>query len=483
MSTQAATADPAERIQLRTIPMAQLTSHPGNVRQDLKVSKEFRASVLRRMLTPLLVVEAPDGGYKVFDGNRRLTVLVEAERDSALCLVFEDVDAAEEYLAMTTTARQREGLSDTEQAVALFQAAELGADVRQIAQAAGLKQKEVRTAIRFVGSESLRQAVQKGKTALPVTLDHMAALIEFEDDPDALKVISGAVGRGDFDWVVRRLRNERDERIERAKQREEYVAAGIRVFDSRDDLPEGAEELWRLRTTEGGDSISTEDHLACPGHAVAPHEYGGKWTTVCLDPAGNGHHLHHPRVSRDGQKRDPAAEAAVVQGNKDWVAANDVRREWLAQFARRKSWPKETQDVMSRFVASQILLGGHIITSGMNTSDSLKLACQWLALGEDADWAQCAEAAAQAAPGKLPLIQFAAVAAIMERQVGAKDRRAWRTDRLAYTEGTRKRIASYLQALGSLGYELSPVERAVAEGRTYDPFEKAKAQPAPDGLS
>ncbi|MET7816091.1 hypothetical protein ABZT26_35290 [Streptomyces sp. NPDC005395] len=481
MSTEAAPAGTAEPIQLRTIPMAQLTSHPGNVRQDLKVSKEFRASVLRRMLTPLLVVEAPEGGYKVFDGNRRLLVLVEAKRESALCLVFGDVDAAEEYLAMTITARQREGLSDAEQAVALFQAAELGASVRQMAQAAGLKQKEVKTAVRFAGSETLRQATQSEGARRSVTLDEMAALIEFENDPEALKELTAAVGGHDFDWLLQRRRADRDDRARLARERKEYVAAGVRMLDSRTDLPEGAEELWRLRTTEDGERLSDEDHRECPGHAVAPQEFGSGWATVCLDPAGNEHHLQNPR--RKEEERDPAAEAAVVQGNKDWVAATAVRREWLVQFARRRSLAKEVQETVARFVVEQILLGGYIITNSLNASETLDLARQWLGADKDAGWPQCAEVAAKAAPGKVPVLQFVAVASPLERQAGAKDRRAWRTDRLGYTDGLRERIGSYLRSLESLGYELSPVERAVAEGRSYDPFEKAKAQPVPDALS
>ncbi|RKN53472.1 hypothetical protein D7231_35085, partial [Streptomyces klenkii] len=310
--------------------------------------------------------------------------------------------------------------------------------------------------------------------AVPLDLEHMAALIEFEDDAGAVEALTQAARENrDFAYTLRRLRYDRAERKQLAEQRATYVETGVQVIDSYHDLPRGAAALHDLWGAEDGQWIREKDHRSCPGHVMAPGQYIGNWTAYCLDPAGNG---HRPRSGNGAKKADPAAMRAVVEGNKDWVAATDVRRDWLLQFTRRKTWPKTAQEQMSRFAAQQVLLGGDIITQGLGAPEALELARQWLGLPETADRSACAEAAAQADPRRLVLHHFVAVAATIERQAGAKDRRAWRTDHLAYPRALRERIGEYLRLLETLGYQLSPIERAVASGETHHPAREDAAQ-------
>ncbi len=458
-------------MRLETIPLDALTRHPGNVRKNLKITKAFRTSVLRRMVTPLLVVALPEGGYKVFDGHRRLVVLVDAKRPSAPCLVFDDLSAAEEFLAMAVTARQREGLSDDEQALALFEAVQLGTDDREAADATGLTKKQVRTAVRFAGSEKLRKLTGKAKNLPALGLDQMAALLEFENDPAAVEQLTAAAESGNFDWHLEKLRSKREARRKFAEQGKEYRAAGIQVIDSRSDLPDTAAEVWGLADADGR-YLSRDDHQSCPGHVMAPwDDEGTGWNAFCLDPAAHGHQVRITDPSRKPKAaKDPAAMRAVKEGNRDWEAATTVRRNWLAQFARRRTWAKETQEAMSRFAAREMIRGGYVLNNGFNADDSLELMRQWLAMPEDAGWKKCAEAADQAGAGRLPFLHFATVGTRIEKQAGARDRRAWRTDSQAYTDDLRGRIGDYLRALGELGYELSPIEQAVADRETYHPL-------------
>jgi len=53
-----------------TISVSQLTTHPGNVREDLELTPEFCASIASEgVRVPLLVTATSDGAYRVIEGT------------------------------------------------------------------------------------------------------------------------------------------------------------------------------------------------------------------------------------------------------------------------------------------------------------------------------------------------------------------------------------------------------------------------------
>jgi ParB/RepB/Spo0J family partition protein len=82
---------PAMPVTLQLIAVGELAAHPGNVREDLELSKEFVASVADSgVLVPLLITSADgDGsaGYRIVEGHRRLAAAIQAGLDHVPCII------------------------------------------------------------------------------------------------------------------------------------------------------------------------------------------------------------------------------------------------------------------------------------------------------------------------------------------------------------------------------------------------------------
>ncbi|MEW2306990.1 ParB N-terminal domain-containing protein [Streptomyces sp. NPDC006655] len=456
------------------VPLSQLISHPGNVREDLKITDRFRRSIRKRLRTPLLVTPMPDGNYKVIDGHRRLLVMIEDKWPTAPVVIDDDraEDEAGQFLDMVTTAEQREGLTTREKAAALFSAAELGADAKRMAAETGWTQKDVKTAVKVGGATKTAEVAKS--VDYEWTLDELSDLAEFEGEPEVLAELATAAKEGTFKWAVRRIRNEREEAAKLAKEREELMAAGITVIDSRENLPEKATPVDKLRTHDGK-RIKDEEHTQCKGHAMAPGQYDNDWTAYCLNPALNDHTVYsYSASSSTTGKPDKAVLKRTIQGNKHYKAATQVRREWLKQWMTRKTFPKDAQVIMGRFAAESALRGDDLATGGITHEDGSRLLRDWLGIA-DASRAgtMMPDIVAQADARRLFLFPFMAVVASYEKATGHKDNRAWRTDSQGPSEYTRKRLGAYLAVLASLGHQVTPIEQAIIDGVSYDGTEHA----------
>lgn len=197
----------------------------------------------------------------------------------------------------------------------------------------------------------------------------------------------------------------------------------------------------------------------------------------CSDPAGNGHVYRHPFLtpqpaSDDGENTpatlpgaqdDPAPDTdrrLVIEGNKAWAAAAEVRKPWVAQLLARRSTPPE----VARFVAAQLLTMPEPLRLGLATALMKPLFAELA--GPDAS--KLAEASGSCPAGRLPILMLAPIAAAYEGEMSGADagrRSTWRTDR--YSPCPRADAGRYLAFLASLGYELSEIERAVVDGVAY----------------
>jgi ParB family chromosome partitioning protein len=480
------------------VAVASLTAHPGNVRRDLDLSDEFVASVaVNGVLVPLRITPAEDGTFRIIDGHRRLAAAIQAGLAEVPADLAGDraADEAGQFLDMWTAHRHRKPLTRLEEADALFGAREAGATKAKIRKSTGLKPPEITAALAAARlSDGTRDAVQ----ALPhdLTLEDLSVLAEFEDDPDALRqLLNTAHWHGALDHQAERLRQERADKADHARLRQELEAAGYSVTAA---LPSGGQPLTVLE--HEGAELTPEAHAACPGRGVFFRSYD--LTTpvhYCADPATHGHILPHanavpaagPAGAADTSRPVGAADRGpsdadrrlVVRGNKAWKAAALVRRRWLAgNLFQRRTAPRE----VAQFIARQLLTMPDPLRQGLATAHTRDLFTEITGQTADTNWKSCDTATA----GRLPLLMLAPIVVAYEQAMTeGEGKNTWRPDR--YSPCPRPEAGNYLAFVASVGYQLSDIEQAVADGRTYTgdtpasplPSDAAEGEPADDGVN
>ncbi len=484
----------------RMIAVDKLIAHPGNVREDLDLSTEFCASIAENgVRVPLLITTGADGNYRVIEGHRRLAAAVKAGLvTSPYDLDSERAgDEAGQYLDMVTanSGAYRKNFTPLEEATALFAAHEAGATRTRIRKATGRKADQVKTALAAGGlSADTREQISGLDPQL--TLDELALLAEFESNPDALEQLIMAVdNRYPLEHVAERIRLEQAETAEHERVRAELEAVGCQVTA---EIVPGSSLLTSL--AHDGEDLTPDNHKDCPGHGAFFRAHDRRNPVFyCTDPAANGHtyrwaqHAAPATAAANGdgpgggdgavphgpggmkspgtfaaQHRvpdpvpDPAAEQArrlVIEGNKAWTAAAEVRKRWVAQLLSRRTPPK---DVM-RFIAEQLLTMPDALRRGLPAAAGRLVFIELTGKPLEAVLRDC-ETYAQA---RLPLLTLAPIAIAYESEMaGEGDRRnTWRTDKWAPC--SRKEAARWLTFLASLGYKLSAIEQAVARGLPY----------------
>jgi len=149
----------------------------------------------------------------------------------------------------------------------------------------------------------------------------------------------------------------------------------------------------------------------------------------------------------------------VISGNKAWQAAADVRHRWLtASLFPRRSVPREAQ----AFLARQLIVMPDPLRSGLATAANKALFAT-LTGHDAADWEQACDTANT---GRLMVLMLAPVITAYEHAMtDAEGRNTWRTDR--YSPCPRAAASTYLTFLAAIGYHLSGIEQAVANGMPY----------------
>jgi hypothetical protein len=482
------------------IPVALLTAHPGNVRDDKQADRQFCESVAAAgLITPLEITTSPDhDGYVVVDGNIRLDAAIKAGLD-AVPYVFSPGtadSAGQQYLHMLISSRFRRDLSVHEEAAALFSASEAGMTRKEIRETTGLKAPEIRAGI-TAGRMSLKTRELTQAADYEWTLEDLALLAPFEDDSDAMDRIMQAVGYGQpLAYIVQKLTDERERRARRDKLVADLEKQGVTVLD---EPPSGAVSVTMLRADSGfpddddpaqdsgatsgdGDSADQDQeldpvaHAACPGAVAVLRSWQEEPSWYCLDPARYGHAskwqvhtLPTPEDDPDGapdtgpsddnsRVPDPGRKL-VIEGNKAWVAAGTVRQRWLAEFLTRKSPPSGTGMLVAQFVTTQILTMPQPLRQALGHIRNHEM---YQTVGGPS-----ADAAASAAQPRLWMLALTPIAAAYEDQMTGtgEQRSTWRTDR--YAPCPRADAGVWLGFLAQAGYALSPIEQAVADGVPY----------------
>jgi ParB family chromosome partitioning protein len=493
------------------IPVTDLAAHPGNVREDLNLTGEFTASVAAEgVRVPLLITTGPGGGWRVIEGHRRLAAAVRARLEEVPCDIDPGRagDEAGQYLdmALANSDAYRINYQPAEEAAALFAAHEAGASRTRIRKATGRTAAQVKTALAAgsLPAETRIIAIQRNSD---ITLDELALLAEFDDDEQATETLLSCLDRGwPLEHAAERIRQDRAARAERDRLRASLQAAGVPVTDR---LPrDGA--TWLSDLTQDGQDLTPETHASCPGHGAAladwnppdpmyyctsPDEHGheSRWaapantgTTTSDSSAGStststgtgaglaggsGNGL----ADGSGLAGDPGPSPVpdlgrrlVIEGNKAWQAACQVRHRWLAStLLARRSLPRDA----CAFTVRQLLAMPGPLASGLTAARRDPLFTRLAGHDPDHLEAECGTAPA----GRLTVIMLAPVITAYEHALtDGEGRNTWRTDR--YSPCPCADAATYLAFLASLGYRLSSIEQAVADGTPWT------GDPPPDNL-
>ena len=212
--------------------------------------------------------------------------------------------------------------------------------------------------------------------------------------------------------------------------------------------------LWEV-DEDAGDPDDDE-------HRVAEATY------VCLDPVKYGHLEPAQESSRtqqaadvDEDARKEAAKAErrrVLDNNKAWRAAETVRRDWLKNFATRKTAPKGA----ARYIVAELARGDYQLRDGMEKQHAF--ARELLVLDVQAPrWQRPSEPDAlittlsHAADGRAQVIALTLVLGAYEATLGVH---TWRNP----DAGARR----YLTQIAAWGYELSDIEQSVTDQAAQD---------------
>lgn len=418
-----------------------------NIRHDVTLSKRFIASVrLHGVIVPIFAHPDSEGNIVVRGGQRRTLAAREAGTPTIPAYVVNaDDEKTVRIIEQMIANDHREGLTDADRAAAWRQLSLEGMSATAIAKQTGAKRDEVKAGLAVAGHDIATAAVAE----YDLTLDQAAVLIEFEDDPDALKELRrvAKANPSAFDHQAQRLLDDKATREEIAALRADYEAQGFTVvdwpgWDETDTL-----FLRDLQDAEGN-QLTEDNYAGRPGHAVA---IGERWGTVSVGHVVVDWKAHGLRkIGTSGAvtggkmtEQEKAARRELIANNKAWISAEKVRREWLSEMLGRKRLPADALAFAAVTLASETTEVARATQDGHPLAETL--------LGyENAYGNRPLAVLVKNIPTKAGHVIAAIAVAALE---AATSKNTWR-----YPDRAARR---YFHQLAAWGYMLSEVEHIV----------------------
>ena len=479
-----------------------------NVRADLRLTKEFVGSIKTHGVLQPIVATQTDQGTRVRFGHRRTHAAIEAGLDTVPVILVgsendADAESIERLLTQHAENEHRAGLTTGENVEVARQLSLLGLSPTQIAKRTHTKKADVDARLAVGASELAAKATDR----YDLTLDQAAVIAEFEDDTETVKALVVAAKEGRFEHVAQVARDARGEAQAKAPVIAALTEQGVTVLDARPRHGEDAKVLEILRNDEGQD-LDPIAHSECPGHAVYLTEVEtytepdgtvldvNRWGDViewpegkepadedeaeqrlaaavvtvewvpepaCLNYSENGHLTSQewydkrrgdePAAEKSEEQREAerVARRLVIEHNKAWKSAREVRNEWVKTYLTRKTPPASA----GTFVAVAHTRDAHLL----GESDANRIAAEWFSV-EAATYGHSpalSVLAEEAGDKRAQVITLGLILAAYENR--ASDN-AWRGN------GEESSTGRYLRFLASLGYDQSEVEEYAASSQT-----------------
>ncbi|TDB79611.1 ParB N-terminal domain-containing protein [Micromonospora sp. KC721] len=323
----------------------ELVAHPSNLRTQLGDLTELRASIAAHGVWQALTVVPEDGGHRIVAGHRRAAAAAEAleagewaegQPQTVPCLVRPDMQglAPDQIVGMLVENDQRADLTESERAAGYAQLELFGLDVAEIARRTGRKTEHVQSSLKL---RKLGTAATAAADAGRLSLEDVAELAEFEDDPKVMEKILKEVGNG---WGIKHKVGE-ERRKRKVKQAiadvtAELEAAGVKIVKKPKEWPYNS-QMARV------DQLMTVDDQEIDPETVKTLDGYGAWVEerwdsaeaviVCLDPESHGYkrtgysNYKSPAEKAADEAREKAREELRARLKESAV----VRRKFLVE--------------------------------------------------------------------------------------------------------------------------------------------------------
>lgn len=412
------------------------------------LDKEFLDSVTANGVLVPIVATRDENGVHVRYGQRRTLAAQQVGLSSVPVYIVEanEADDAQRIIEQLVENDQRQALTDGDR-IQAWKALELeGLSATAIAKRTGTKRDKIKTGLTVAASETGSRLIAE----VGITLDQAALLIEFEDAPETVAALTKVATDlpGSFPHAVQRARDDRAAAEAREAGEQVEATKGHRILS---DAPAWDDptpyRLHYLRTSEG-ERVSAEEIQGKDGVAVHVTGYRDGTSQVTYyvdDPEKIGLTIADDGTGRkSGPMTDDekAERKRLIANNKDWDAAESVRREWLAQFLSRKTLPKNSAHVIARSLTE----ARHLVSGEMSGNT---LAADLLSVEPiPGNYGDRFADFLTAHPAKAAHVTLAVVLGGIEASTG---RNTWRYP--------QEETAHYLQTLADWGYTLSTVEQ------------------------
>ena len=433
-----------------------------NARKDIGMTAEFAADVAEKGVTvPLLAYRDAIGQLLVWDGQRRLIAALEAGNaaNATVPVVLTQAfgDGEERLATQDRVNHHRAGLTTVDQVKVYEQLSLISRSAQTIAKKLRRPPSEVEAALTVAKSKAATKAAEQAPN---LTLDQLAALAEFDDDPDIQKELrDDALNHpASFSHSLQRRRDDRARAQVLAAARAEVEAAGVPIIDVSWWSVRGGAEVSDLLDKPGGKQLTNKGHSSCPGHAAhvsvsrsyGPNGRAGDFKASviygCTAWVKNGHTHKHKSATAAAKAQDlppdqaealKAERRAVRENNKASESATLVRRRFVIDLLQRKTLPDDAPQA-----AAEIL-------RGKPDADYAARGITEVLLG-----AKTVPAAAQLGKSKRDALAYllAETFARVEGYMAGTSKDWWRSQ-----DATR---IAYLKRLQSWGYPLSALEAA-----------------------
>ena len=179
--------------EIRMIPLERISSHPDNPRKDLGDLQELTESIKASgILQNLTVIPGPGDGYTVVIGHRRLAAAKKAGLTEAPCVVRE-MSQEEQLATMMAENVQRHDLTPWEQIQGVQRMVQLGMDLPEISRRTGIREKTVRRDARI--ARDFRPETLKKTMAAGISIQDLVEL-QAIDDEDVRNDVLSKYGQG-----------------------------------------------------------------------------------------------------------------------------------------------------------------------------------------------------------------------------------------------------------------------------------------------
>ena len=224
------------------IDTTRLKPNPNNPRKNIgditALADSIRAHGIQQELVVTPIAASTD--YRVVIGHRRLAASQQAGLAQVPCRIME-LSPKDERELMVIENTQRHDLTPIEEADAYQGLLDLGSSIENMAEKTGRSTDFVRRRLKIAGIPRLTRALAKDFNQL--SLSDLDVLAEFQGDETTQQELARQAGTNNWDWTVRKAREERRGTVWMNKALDYLHRAGLKTCQAPsnwwNDAPEG----------------------------------------------------------------------------------------------------------------------------------------------------------------------------------------------------------------------------------------------------